>query len=77
MQLVELCGQDEHEVAVGVTPYTLSAEQWCRLQRRSSVIRTINSADWAIMTMLKEDASGSFVHLNSIRLGKSKAYMWE
>ena len=27
VQLVELGGQDEHEVALGVTQYTLSAEQ--------------------------------------------------
>ena len=27
VQWVELCGQDEHEVAVGVTQYTFSAEQ--------------------------------------------------
>ena len=34
-----LCGQDEHEVAVGVTQYTFSAEQWGEMFRMSSAVR--------------------------------------
>ena len=42
VHLVELCGQDEHEVAVGVTQYTFSAEQ---LVRDSAATRTANVVD--------------------------------
>ena len=41
-QWVELCGQDEHEVAVGVTQYTFSAEQQDRLVINSAAISTLN-----------------------------------
>ena len=37
-----LRGQDEHEVAVGVTQYTFSAEQWERVVMRSAATRTMN-----------------------------------
>ena len=37
-----LWGQDEHEVAVGVTRYTFSAEQQERVVMSSTAIRTMD-----------------------------------
>ena len=47
VQLAELGGQDiiEHEVAVGVTQYTFSAEQQERVVISSAVARTMNGMD--------------------------------
>ena len=45
VQLVELWGQDGHEVAVGVTQYTSSAEQQERAVVSSAVARTMNGVD--------------------------------
>ena len=47
VQLAELWGQDEHEVAVGVTQYTFSAEQY----ESSNATRTRLSVNWAIMCL--------------------------
>ena len=40
VHMVELGGQDEHEVAVGATQYTFSAEQYVRVLMSSAAIRT-------------------------------------
>ena len=40
VHLVELGGQDEHEVAVDVTQYTFSAEQYVRVLMSSAATRT-------------------------------------
>ena len=40
-----LCGQDEHEVAVGVTQYTFSAEQYERVLMSNAATRTMNGVD--------------------------------
>ena len=45
VQLVELGRQDEHEVTVGVTQYTFSAEQQERAVVNSAVARTMNGVD--------------------------------
>ena len=44
-QWVGLGGQEEHEVAVGVTQYTFSAEQKERVLTSSAAIRTMNDTD--------------------------------
>ena len=44
-QWVELRGQDEHEVAVGATQYTFSAQLQGRLLKSSATTRTMNSVD--------------------------------
>ena len=51
MQLVELWGQDEHEVAVIVIQYTFPAEQW---EMSSAATRTMNDVDGAIMGITVE-----------------------
>ena len=48
-QWVESRGHDEHEVAVGVTQYTSSAEQQGRLLTSSAATRTRNSGVLGIM----------------------------
>ena len=45
VQLAELSGQDEHEVAVGVTQYTFSAEQQERVLMSSAATMAINGVD--------------------------------
>ena len=47
VQWVEFRGQDEHGVAVGVTQYTLSAEQE-RMLMSSAAIMTVNTVHQAI-----------------------------
>ena len=37
--------QDEHEVAMGVTQYTFSGEQWERMLMSSAAPRTVNGVD--------------------------------
>ena len=37
-----LRGQDEHEVAVGVTQYTFSTEEWERVLMSSTATRTMD-----------------------------------
>ena len=49
VQLVEFWGQDKHEVAVGVTQYTFSAQQQGMLLLSSAAARARNSIDWTIM----------------------------
>ena len=41
---------DEHEVAVGVTQYTLSAEQWERVLMSSAATWTMEGVDRNILT---------------------------
>lgn len=53
-QCIELLGQDEHEALpgrVGMTQYTLSAEQQERLLRSSAAIRTMDGLDWDIIAL--------------------------
>ena len=45
-----LWGQDEHEVAVGVTQYTFSAEQQERVLISSAATRTMNDAGCTILS---------------------------
>ena len=40
-----LGGQDEHEVAVGVTQYTFSAEQYESVLMSSAATRAMNGVD--------------------------------
>ena len=48
VQLAELEGQDEHEVAMGVTQYTFSVEQQERVLMNSAATRTVNIMERAI-----------------------------
>ena len=44
-----LYGQDEHEMAVGVTQYTFLAEQLEKVLIRNAATRAVNDVGWAIM----------------------------